>query len=388
MSEALPLQLKVHTAVSDIPEATWNALVEHDPWAVPFMEWRWLESLEASGSVCPDSGWHPRHLALWRGNRLIAAAPAYLKEDSYGEFVFDWSWASAADRLGVAYYPKLVLATPYTPATGRCILVAKGEDRPAREAELLRGAVEFARSENLSSVHALFPTADEVETFAAQGFGIRHGVQYHWQNTGYATFEDFLARFHSKRRNQLRRERKAPAEQGVRLRTVRGDALAGVDPKLVHDLYISTVDRHVWGRRYIQPEFFERALARFRHRVELVLAEREGRVIAGTFNVAGPDVLYGRYWGCFEELPFLHFNTCLYHPVEDAIARRLKRFEPGAGGEHKLVRGFEPRLTYSAHWLFHPTLDRAVRDFLAHERTAIAQGLPNWQAETGFKKDN
>lgn len=385
MSEALPLQLKLYSSLRDIPEAAWNQLVLQDLQALPFMEWRWLEAFESSGCVSPETGWQPSHLTLWRGNHLVAAAPAYLKYDSHGEFVFDWSWASAAERLGIAYYPKLLLAAPLAPATGTRMLVAAGEDRAAREAELIRGALQLARSEGLSSVHVLFCTEQESAHLEAQGFCVRHGVQYHWKNHDYATYDDFLARFNSKRRNQLRRESKAVADGGVTLHTIEGEALATVDPKLVYALYASTVDRHVWGRRHLNFEFFQTVMRDFRHRIQLVLAKKADRVVAGAFNLLGPQTLYGRYWGSLEEVPFLHFKVCLYHPVEEAIARKLARFEPGAGGEHKLVRGFEPSLTYSAHWISDATLDRAVRDFLTHERAAIAQGLPAWNAETGFK---
>ncbi len=219
-----------------------------------------------------------------------------------------------------------------------------------------------------------------------EGFGIRHGVQYHFLNEGYRSFEDVLARFTSKRRNQIRRERRATAEHRIQLRTLRGDALAAVDPEEVYRLYASTVDKFAWGRRYLTEDFFTKVLACFRHRVELVQAVREGRVIAGAFNVAGAEALYGRYWGCFEEVPFLHFEVCVYQGMEETVSRGLQRFEPGAGGEHKLVRGFLPAVTYSAHWIFHGPLDRAVREFIGHERTAIAQGMPAWRAETGFKK--
>jgi predicted N-acyltransferase len=388
MSQELPLQLKVASSLEDIAEPAWNALVRGDPSSTPFMEWAWLHAFEASGTVAPSAGWHPSHLTLWRGNHLVAAAPAYLKDDSYGEFVFDWSWASAAERLGIRYYPKLVLGAPLSPATGSRVLVAPGEDRRARTDELLRGALELAKSQGLSSVHILFCTEEETGFLERAGFALRQGVQYHWQNHGYGTFDDFLARFVSKRRTQLRRERRALAEQRLTLREVRGEALAEVDPALVHALYVSTVDKHPFGRRHLNLDFFKQVLTRFRHRVELVLAEdakQGGKVVAGAFNVRGDDALYGRYWGCLEERPFLHFNVCLYRPIEDAIERRLSRFEPGAGGEHKLVRGFEPTLTHSAHYLFHPVLDRAVREFLAHERNAIREGLPALRAETGLK---
>jgi uncharacterized protein len=383
MSETLPTQVKLLESVRDVPQGAWDALVDAE--GAPFLEWAWLHALESSGSVRPGTGWRPRHLTLWRGNHLVAAAPAYLKDDSHGEFVFDWSWATAAERVGLRYYPKLIVAAPLTPATGRRILVAPGEDAEARTADLIRAAVEYARSEGLSSLHVLFPTEREAGLLERLGFGIRHGVQYHFLNEAYRSFDDVLARFTSKRRNQIRRERRATAEHGIELRTLRGDALSSVDPDELYRLYASTVDKFVWGRRYLTPEFFARVLERFRHRVEVVQALRGGRVIAGAFNVAGPEALYGRYWGCFEEVPFLHFDVCVYRGMEETVGKGLQRFEPGAGGEHKLVRGFLPRITYSAHWIFHGPLDRAVREFLGHERTAIAQGLPAWRAETGFK---
>ena len=383
MSAPLPVQLRIHASISDIPGDAWDALLDEE--SIPFLEWRWLAALEESGSVSPSSSWHPRHLTLWRGSKLVAAAPAYLKDDSHGEFVFDWSWASAAERVGLRYYPKLILAVPMTPASSRRFLVASGEDRAARTRELAVAALEYARSEDLSSVHVLFPTLEECVALEAVGFCTRLGVQYHWINHGYSSYDEYLARFNSKRRNQLRRERRAPHEQGIAIRTLRGDELASADPDQVFKLYCTTIDKHVWGHRNLRSSFFRRILSGFRDRVELVEARRAGRLVAGAFNLASPTVVYGRYWGCFEEHPFLHFNVCLYHSIEECIRRGTRRFEPGAGGEHKLVRGFEPSLTYSAHWIFHPALDKAVRAFLSHERTAIEKGLLAWRAETGFK---
>lgn len=383
MSDPLPLQFRVHRSISEIPQEAWDSLL--DDGAKPFLEWSWLDGLEQSGSVAPRTGWHPRHAALWQGSRLMAAAPAYLKDHSHGEFVFDWSWATAAERVGLRYYPKLVVCVPMTPATGRRMLVASGEDRASRERQLISGLLQYARSQDLSSMHVLFPTEQEIPSLEATGLSVRLGVQYHWINEGYASFEDFLARFNAKRRHQLKRERRALLEQKIQVRTVRGDELAKVDPQEVFQLYCSTVDKYPWGQRQLVPAFFERMLKQFRHRVELVEARREGRLVAGAFNLASADALYGRYWGCFEDHPFLHFNVCLYHSIDECIGRRRRRFEPGAGGEHKLVRGFEPRLTYSAHWIFEPSLDRAVRAFLVHERAAIERGLPSWRAETGFK---
>jgi predicted N-acyltransferase len=383
MSDLLPVQLRVHKAISELPQHAWDALVEED--GQPFLEWTWLDALEGSDSIAPARGWHPRHLALWRGSKLIAAAPAYIKDDSHGEFVFDWSWASAAERAGLAYYPKLILAIPITPATGPRILVARDEDRVLCSTQLLRGSIEYARSEGLSSVHVLFPTEKECGILESVGFAIRLGIQYHWLNASYRSYEDFLARFTSKRRHQLKREARTASEQGFQIRSLRGDDLLQVDPETVFQLYCATVDKYLWGRRHLQASFFNRIWADFRDRVEFVEARQEGRLVAGALNLCSKDVLYGRYWGCFHEFPFLHFNVCLYHPVMECIRRGMKRFEPGAGGEHKLVRGFEPCLTYSAHYMFHPGLDRAIRAFLVHERAAIHKGLPQWRTETGFK---
>jgi hypothetical protein len=385
MSSPLPLTLRVHRAITEVPRGAWDGLLDDE--AVPFLEWAFLAALEQSGSVTPERGWHPRHLTLWRGSRLVAAAPAYLRDDSEGEFVFDGAWATAAGRVGLRYYPKLVLTVPFTPATGRRVLVAPGEDRAAREQELYAAALEYARSERVSGLHVLFHTQAEAAGLEAAGFALRLGVQYQWHNQGYRTREDFLDRFHSKRRNQLRRELRAPEAQGITVRTLRGDALQELDPEELYRLYASTVDKYPWGRRFLTQDFFARMLSTFRHRCELVEARKEGRRIAGAFNLASPTVLYGRYWGCFEEHPFLHFNVCLYHPVEEAISRGLRRFEPGAGGEHKLTRGFAPHYTYSAHLLLHPGLDRAVRAFLSQEQAAVRAGLPRWQAETGFKEE-
>lgn len=384
MSAPLPTHLRVHRAISDIPEKSWDGLLGEEE--APFLEWAWLEALESAGSACPERGWTPSHLTLWRGSTLVAAAPAYAKSDSHGEFVFDWSWAALSERLGAPYFPKLVLAVPMTPAQGRRLLVKRGEDRPLLERELLQGALDLARAEGFSSVHVLFHSPDEARSLAALGFDTRLGVQYHWTNRGYERFEDFLSRFRSKRRSQIRRELGLLAKQGIEIRTLRGRELSSVDPGEVAALHASTVDRYLWGSRYLGRPFFERALGRLTHRVEVVEARRNGKLVAGAFNLSSTSALFGRYWGSFEEHPFLHFNVCLYHSVADCIRRGLARFEPGAGGEHKLVRGFEPAVTYSAHWIFEPRLARAVRDFLEKERAAILEGLPKWHTETGLKR--
>lgn len=382
MSQALPFQLRIHRSILDIPREAWNALV--DDTARPFMDHRYLAAMEESGCARPATGWHPRHLCIWQGHRLVAAAAAYLKDDAAGEFVFDGSWATASERLGTRWYPKLVLGVPLTPVTGRRLLVAAGEDVRARQSQLLQGAIEFARAERLSSIHVHFQREDENAALAAEGFALRYGVQYQWQNAGYASFDEFLGRFRSDRRNQLKRELASVQSAGIELRTLRGDALQSLTAAEVDALYETTVSRN-HGDKFLNAAFFGALLRDLREHVEFTEALRGGKRIAGAFNLLSGNVLYGRYWGSFEHHPFLHFNVCLYQPIKECIERGLARFEPGAGGEHKLTRGLPPQLTHSAHLVFHPVLDGAVRRYLDSERAAILSGLPTWRADSGLK---
>lgn len=377
------LTFRVHPSVASIAEAEWESLRD-DAWT-PFQERAWMLALEEAGCASPERGWTPMHMALWRGRDLVALAPAYARVDSQGEFVFDHAWAGAAQRARIAYYPKLTLAVPFTPCTGRRIYTRPGEDRAALSRTLARGIFDAAKHAGLSSVHALFVTDDEAQSFEAEGAFVRHGVQFHWENPGYRGYDDYLSRFTSRRRKTLRREADAHIDQGISIRTRRGDALARADAAMIHRLYVSTVDKFAWGRRYLTPRFFERALDSMRGSLELVEAVRDGAVVAGAFNVASKTHLYGRYWGCFEEHPFLHFAVCYYHSIGECIRRGVRVFEGGAGGEHKLSRGFVPTVTRSAHRVFAPGLERAIRDFVARERAAIEQELPAVEAEAGLK---
>jgi len=374
--------LRLLGAIDEVPAAAWDALLGAD--STPFVRHAWLHALEASGVASPATGWTPMHLTLWRGDTLVAAAPAYRRDDSRGEFVFDWGWAEAAQAAGIRYYPKLTVAVPFTPATGERMLVAPGEDRPALERALAAAAVSVAKDGRLSSVHVLFPIERQAAALEAAGYALRVGVQYHWRNAGYRTWEDFLARFASKQRANIRRERAAAEKQGISIRTLRGDEVRGLDPDLVHRVYLSTVDKLVWGMRYLNRDFFARVLATVPG-VEWVEAARGGRTIAGAFNVASPTRLYGRYWGALEEHPFLHFHVCYYHSIEACIARGIEVFEPGAGGEHKLSRGFEPVLTSSAHWIADRRLDRAVRDFLEREAFLVEARVASYRSSTGLR---
>lgn len=358
----------------DIPEAQWQALLGDDP--EPHLSWTFLDALERTGCVTPDSGWAPFHLALYDGTQLVAAAPAYLKANSEGEFVFDQGWADFAERrLGTEYYPKLLLAVPFTPATGRRLLVKPGVDAAAVRAALLEGVRGVCSKLSLSSGHVLFAAGEELADYERAQLLHRHGVQYHWHNPGYGSFADFLSRFSAKRRHQIRRERRAIQEQNLMLEVRSGREVTGDLVDYVYGFYRSTVERHFYGRQYLNRAFFEEICSRMPDQVLVVLARatKGGAPIAGAFNLIGGGVLYGRYWGASEAHDFLHFEVCYYRGVEECIARGLQRFEPGAGGEHKLARGFEPTVTHSFHWLSDARLGRAVDAFLQQERRAIAE---------------
>ncbi|AEI63330.1 GNAT family N-acetyltransferase [Corallococcus macrosporus] len=377
------LRLRILEAVTDAPAKGWDALAGPD--APPFVRHAWLAAMEESGSATEETGWAPHHLTLWRGPRLVAAAPAYLKFHSMGEYIYDFGWADAAARLGVEYYPKLVVGGPLSPATVPRFLIAPGEDVPALRRALLAAAAGSAQEAGCSSVHVLYPTGDEADFLEAEGLARRITLQFHWKNPGYASYDDYLARFDSKRRNQLRRERGAAATQGITLRTVRGEALSQEHARRAYGFYTSTCERHAWGQIQLTPDFFARVFRTMPDAVELVEAVRGPKVIAGAFNLATAERLYGRYWGAFEEHPFLHFHVCLYHSVEDCIRAGRKVFEPGAGGEHKVSRGFEPTAVHSAHLIFDKTLDGAVRGFLRREHARLAPAVEEAERICGLK---
>ncbi|HET9953748.1 MAG TPA: GNAT family N-acetyltransferase [Polyangiaceae bacterium] len=369
----------------------------------PFLSFAWLDALERTGCVTEARGWLPMHMTLHRagsapaskrtnsvgervggdharGNNgeLLAFAPAYVKTNSEGEFVFDHGIARFAQTsLSLPYYPKLILAVPFTPVTGSRLLVAPGQDPSEITAVFAGGVRSFCEQQGLSGAHVLFPPAAEASAWVTSGYARRIGVQYQWHNQGYGSFDEFLGTFNAKRRHQIRRERRQVAEQDVEIEVVTGRDLEPSWADFIFDFYRSTVDKYFWGRRYLNRSFFEEVLTTLRDQVHLVVARDRGsrRRLAGAFNLLGSDALYGRYWGAIEDRNCLHFEVCFYSGVEDAIARGLKRFEPGAGGEHKLARGFVPTRTFSTHHYVDPRLELAVRDFLAREESAIEAEL-------------
>jgi predicted N-acyltransferase len=363
-------ELRTHASIRELGRDNYEALLPAG--RPPFLSFAWLDALERTGCVGADRGWLPQHVSLHQDGECVAAAPAYVKTNSEGEFVFDYSWARHAESvLQVPYYPKLVLAVPFTPATGPRLLVRPGRERAPVLGALARAIPELCKALPVSSAHVLFPSGAESAELSRLGFVERRGVQFHWENPGYSSFDDFLSRMSSKRRNQIKRERREMRDRGVEIAALSGRDLTPELIDFVFEFYLSTVEKFAWGRQYLCRELFEEIAATMPDELHVVVARQAGRLVGGAFNFIGSDALYGRYWGATHEVPFLHFNVCFYFGIEECIRRGLKKFEPGAGGEHKLARGFEPTVTFSSHHLRHPVLDRAVRDFLRREREAV-----------------
>lgn len=374
----MSLELRIIERVSEVKEAEWNALVRAD--SSPFVEHAWLDCLEEAGCVGGRTGWLPRHLVLYDGKQLVGAAPAYLKMNSEGEFIFDWAWADLAGRMGLDYYPKLLCAIPFTPATGHRVLWHPSRDRGETVAIFAKAITTITKEMELSSAHVLFPEAAEAALWERAGFMTRASVQYHWSNAGFETFEDFLKTLPQKKRTQIRRERKQPAIDGVTITTLTADDLRASEGRVIadqmHALYLTTVDKYFYGRRYMKKKFFDLVRERFADRLAWVVARnRDGVIIASAFNVKKDKVLYGRYWGATVDLPFLHFNVCYYHGIDQAIREGLTTFNPGAGGEHKRVRGFHPTRMFSAHHIEDARLRNILASFLDRERDAIEQHI-------------
>jgi hypothetical protein len=370
-------------SVSEIPCGEWNALVADES---PFLEWEWLASLEEAGCVGERSGWAPRPLVAREAGRLVAACPLYVKGNSEGEFVFDWGWADAAQRAGISYYPKLLVGVPFTPVTGARFLTAPGEDRAAWLPRFARALTELCQGNALSSVHVNFLRDDERAALEAAGFLVRTGFQYHWRNREFASFDAYLASLTSKRRNQAKRERRELAEQGVAIDALRGEALADdlFDPMFA--IYLATIENNPWGRQYLNRKLFHLLRERFKHRLCFLRARVGDELVAGTINVQKGAALYGRYWGALRPLRHLHFNVCYYAGIEHCIREGLARFEPGAGGEYKQLRGFDATATYSAHFVAEPRLRDAIARFLEAERRKVDATL-DWYAEHSANRD-
>ncbi len=385
------LSIEWAEGVNRIARDEWNDLVGEES---PFLEWDWLASLEDSGAVGDRSGWLPRPLLARDGGRLVAACPVYLKSHSEGEFVFDFSWAEAAARAGIRYYPKLLVGVPFTPVAGARFLIAPGVDRNETIRQLGSTLRETCRNGEMSGVHINFCREHEATVLAGHpgdagiddnAYMLRVGFQYHWQNANYRTFDDYLEQFRSKRRNQIKRERREMERQGISIEIQTGNAIPDDLFETMFACYLATIENHTWGRQYLNLRFFELLRDRFKHRLCLVIARKDREVIAGTTNVIKGNVLYGRYWGALRNARYLHFNVCYYAAIEHCIAAGIERFEPGAGGDYKFLRGFDPQPTYSLHYLAEPRLARAVAGFLKHERAEAHDVIEHLRKNSALK---
>jgi hypothetical protein len=358
-------------ALSDLPAAAWNALV---PDQNPFLSHEFLSALERHQCVGEPTGWLPWHIVCRdEQGHLLGAAPLYLKFNSYGEFVFDWSWAETYRRNGLPYYPKLVGAIPYTPATGPRLLLAPDQPAPEETARAIVDRVlEETRRHRWSSIHWLFPLRAELDRLQSREFLLRLGCQFHWENRGYRDFQDFLDTFTAKRRKNINRERRRVREAGLELRVLSGRELTERQWHVVHQFYRSTFQR-LGGIPTLTLPFFQDIAKMLGDRLVLVLALARGREVAGAISFRDASTLYGRHWGCQVDYDSLHFEACYYQGLEYCIDRGLQRFEPGAQGEHKIYRGFLPTLTHSAHWIAHPGFRQAIADFLARETPAVRE---------------
>ena len=369
---------RIADGVSAIPAADWDACAGH---ANPFVTHAFLSILERSGSARARTGWQPIPIIVDGDDGTPAAiAPAYAKSHSQGEYVFDHAWADAWERAGGQYYPKLQIAVPFTPAPGPRLLIRDPAQAPA-----LIAAIEAVTDQHgLSSAHATFVSPDQLPAFEAAGWLIREGTQFHWQNQGYATFDDFLDCLASRKRKAIRKER-AGAVEGLTIRHIEGADITEAEWDAFWVFYQDTGARK-WGQPYLTRSFFSLLSATMPERVLLILAERDGVPIAGALNLIGEDTLYGRYWGCTEEVPFLHFELCYYQAIDAAIARGLKTVEAGAQGEHKLARGYVPVPTWSAHYIPDAGFRRAIADFLVRERASVESDQEFLGTMTPFKK--
>ena len=376
----LRAEVSLHRRIADIGRAAWDACAGAPGHAGnPFIAYDFLDIAEESGCASPRTGWAPQHLAVRdEAGEVAAVAPVYLKSHSQGEYVFDHSWADAYERAGGRYYPKLVAAAPFSPVTGPRLLVRPDVDLEQGRRMLLSGAITVCEKMDVSTLGINFPTADEWRFMGAQGMLLRQNQQYHWLNAGYSTFDDFLGALSSARRKTIRRERR-DAVVGLEIHALTGADLREEHWDAFYAFYMDTGNRK-WGRPYLNRLFFSLLGERMADRVLLLLARRNGRWIAGALNLIGADCLYGRNWGCVEDVPFLHFELCYYQAIEWAITHGLARVEAGAQGQHKIARGYLPTAVYSAHYISDPGLSKAVARFLEEERRQV-QGEMDWLAE-------
>lgn len=378
-----PLTVKVIRKIKEVRQTDWDRLLGQ---STPFMKWDWLDALEQTGCVRERTGWLPHHILIEHHGEVIGACPMYLKLNSMGEFVFDYEWAEIARELGVQYYPKLLVGIPFTPVTGPRFLTDGRAER--REVIKLLGQVlvRVARENKISSVHVNFCGEDEAELLEQIGFVRRTGLQFHWSNRGYRTFDDYLGAFRSDRRTKVKRERRELLQQGITIRALEGGELTAAHFDTMYRLYKEHIDKLYYGRQYLTQAFFNEVGRRFKPHVCLILAEKDSRIIAGTFNVQDHEALYGRYWGAFQEERYLHFNVCYYAAIEHCIRKGLQRFEAGAGGSFKQLRGLDPQTTTSMHFIVDGRLKRAIERYLQQEKGYVEEKHAGLMEKSQLKK--
>jgi uncharacterized protein len=385
-----PVVVRIASRIADVPGQEWDACscgiaTQFDN---PFITHAFFKALEESGSATRNTGWLPQHLLLEDDQgRLAGCMPCYLKSHSQGEYVFDHGWADAYLRAGGSYYPKLQASVPFTPVAGKRLLVRLGADQGEREAILLEAAIELTERLGISSLHITFLTRPEWELVGELGFLQRTDQQFHWQNAGYQSFEDFLEALSSRKRKAIRKERREALAGGIEIEWVTGRALTEAHLDAFFAFYMDTGSRK-WGSPYLTRRCFSLLAETMADQMLLVLAKRAGRYIAGALNFIGADALYGRYWGGIEEHPYLHFEVCYYQAIEFAIAHKLIRVEAGAQGAHKLARGYLPVETYSAHYIADPALRRAVADYLKRERRAVAREIALLTEDSPYRQSD
>ncbi len=377
------LEFRIDPCLSAIDPVEWGRVT---PASFPFADHAFLSALEASGSVGGDSGWDPHYVTLYDDGRLVGATYLYVKSHSYGEYVFDWAWAQAYERHGLAYYPKMISAVPFTPATGVKLMVDPAVDGARVRRALIRAAINVARQTGCSSLHFLFVPEDEVKYYEEDGLLIRSGVQFHWHNRGYADFDEFLCTLKARKRHEIRRERRRVNELPLSIELVTGQDFEPQHGRAMYELYLETI-RKKMAYPYLTEDFFVRITDTFRGQALLLLARCNGVAVAGAIHFTKGDGLYGRYWGCHADYRHLHFELCYYRAIDWAIEHGISLFEAGAQGPHKIQRGFSPVLTYSAHWIADEAFRDAIAEFVVKERDEIEWGIEGATDHTAYRAD-
>jgi predicted N-acyltransferase len=370
-------QIRIFTSLGEIPAQSWNVLAGD----IPFLRYEFFSALHETGCACPQTVWTPQFITLWQNSKLAGAMPLYFKAHSYGEYVFDWAWADAYRRSGHRYYPKLLCAVPYTPITGNRLLA----QTPEQKSLMLNKALELTRESGVSSLHCLFPQDAEAQQMQSHGLLLREGVQFHWENPGYSDFAEFLGTLSTRKRKNIRHERRKVLDAGITLEWLEGAAITEAHWRFFTRCYNRTYHEH-YSTPYLNLEFFMRLGETLPQHMLLIIARRNGAPLAAALNFHSRERLYGRYWGALEFVPGLHFEVCYYQAIEFCIARRIRCFEGGAQGEHKLARGFMPVKTWSAHWLAHPQFAEAVEKYLNQETRGITHYIDELTEHSPFKR--